>query len=250
MPSLGPLIPLTPSPSARNRPQSFAQKLKSTSKSVKGKLGYTNLTETVSTPIKKSPTSSASEHPIQLQKSSSDHKNSMTGVSSLYDYAGHRTSLSNITTTVVLRNAPAACWKTMYHLLDLYATMPETKTVSQRISVSPEATEKTVKKQLIGQHDVKMSSNRDEDDECINTPLPPPDIVTTERSRLVVFGVAKIQKTRLLATLSGLKLEAEIGSLHSSATWRKKSRAALECSHTGQVGRAMIVLLEGAAPSQ
>lgn len=39
MPTLGPLIPLTPSPSARNRPQSFAQKLKSTSKSVKGKLG-------------------------------------------------------------------------------------------------------------------------------------------------------------------------------------------------------------------
>lgn len=42
MPTLGPLIPLTPSPSARNRPQSFAQKLKSTSKSVKGKLGIMN----------------------------------------------------------------------------------------------------------------------------------------------------------------------------------------------------------------
>lgn len=84
MPTLGPLIPLTPSPSARNRPQSFAQKLKSTSKSVKGKLGYTNLTETVTTPIKKSPTSSTFEHPIQLQKSASDHKNSITGVSSLY----------------------------------------------------------------------------------------------------------------------------------------------------------------------
>jgi len=39
MPSLGPLIPLTPSPSSRNRPQSFAQKLRSTSKTVKGKLG-------------------------------------------------------------------------------------------------------------------------------------------------------------------------------------------------------------------
>lgn len=31
-------------------------------------------------------------------------------------------------------------------------------------------------------------------------------IVTQERTRLVVFGVAKIQKTRLLATLSGLKV--------------------------------------------
>lgn len=95
----------------------------------------------------------------------------------------------------------------MYHLLDLYATMPETKTVSQRISISPEATEKTLKKQSIGQHDAKISNNRDEDDECINTPIPPADVVTPERSRLVVFGVAKIQKTRLLATLSGLKVK-------------------------------------------
>lgn len=46
-------------------------------------------------------------------------------------------------------------------------------------------------------------------------------------------------------------MEAEISALHSSATWRKKTRPiALECSHTGQLGRAMIVLLEGVAPNQ
>lgn len=84
MPTLGPLIPLTPSPSARNRPQSFAQKLKSTSKSVKGKLGYTNLTESISTPMKKSPTSSTFEQAYQLQKSASEHKNSITGASSAF----------------------------------------------------------------------------------------------------------------------------------------------------------------------
>nr|CAD7577314.1 unnamed protein product [Timema californicum] len=51
--------------------------------------------------------------------------------------------------------------------------------------------------------------------------------------------------------LSGLKLEAEITSLHSSLTCRKKSRpASMECSLTGQVGRTMIVLLEGVAPNQ
>lgn len=83
MPSLGPLIPLTPSPSARNRPQSFAQKLKSTSKSVKGKLGYTNLNESVSTPLKKSPTSSV-DHAFQFTKSFFEHKNSLTGVSSAF----------------------------------------------------------------------------------------------------------------------------------------------------------------------
>lgn len=46
-------------------------------------------------------------------------------------------------------------------------------------------------------------------------------------------------------------MEAEISALHSSATWRKKTRPiALECSHTGQLGRVMIVLLEGVAPTQ
>ena len=79
----------------------------------------------------------------------------------------------------------------------------------------------------------------------------PADSISQERTRLIVFGVAKIHKTRLLATLSGLKLEAEITTLNSSATWRKKTRpVSLECSLTGQVGRAMIVLLEGVAPSQ
>lgn len=93
----------------------------------------------------------------------------------------------------------------MYHLLDLYALMPETKTVSQRISASPEAVDKNVKKQLIGHNEgSKMAGNREEDDE--STPIPPADVIP-ERSRLVVFGVAKIQKTRLLATLSGLKVK-------------------------------------------
>lgn len=40
------------------------------------------------------------------------------------------------------------------------------------------------------------------------TPLPPHRDSSSqpERTRLIVFGVAKIQKTRLLATLSGLKV--------------------------------------------
>lgn len=75
--------------------------------------------------------------------------------------------------------------------------------------------------------------------------------MTGERTRFIVFGVARIHRTRLLATLSGLKLEAEITSLHSSLTCRKKTKpASIECSLTGQVGRTMIVLLEGVAPNQ
>lgn len=72
-----------------------------------------------------------------------------------------------------------------------------------------------------------------------------------EQTKLVVFGIARIHRTRLLATLSGLKLEAEITSLNSSLTIRKKSNPALlESSITGQIGRTMIVLLEGVAPNQ
>lgn len=77
--------------------------------------------------------------------------------------------------------------------------------------------------------------------------------VKPEQTKLVVFGIARIHRTRLLATLSGLKLEAEITSLNSSLTIRKKSNPAttLESSITGQIGRTMIVLLEGVvAPNQ
>ena len=163
------------------------------------------------------------------------------------------------------------CWKTIYHLLELYGTMPETKTV-QRSSMPAD-----VGKKSGPQFGYSRQETRVEDDEITNAPTPLPhhreifgrvlwrnlfqwyilkafqitDSISQERTRLIVFGVAKIHKTRLLATLSGLKLEAEITTLNSSATWRKKARpVSLECSLTGQVGRAMIVLLEGVAPSQ
>ena len=79
MPTLGPLIPLTPSPNSRNRPHSFAQKLRSTSKTVKGKLGYTNLNETINTPIKMSPTTAGYSFAEAHSKQSLEAKNSLTG---------------------------------------------------------------------------------------------------------------------------------------------------------------------------
>ena len=81
----------------------------------------------------------------------------------------------------------------------------------------------------------------------------------TERTRIVVFGIMKISRVRLLAMLSGLRLESEIVSLHTSLTYKEKVRIGLsnrpqvqqqqhfprmECSLTGHLGRAMIVLLE------
>ena len=72
---------------------------------------------------------------------------------------------------------------------------------------------------------------------CINSAVDLTGVVTAERTCMIVFSVARIHQMRLLATSSGLKLEAEIINLHSSLTCRKKSRpASLECSLTGHIG--------------
>uniref|UniRef100_A0A1I8N1J1 Bridge-like lipid transfer protein family member 1 C-terminal domain-containing protein n=1 Tax=Musca domestica TaxID=7370 RepID=A0A1I8N1J1_MUSDO len=245
-----PLIQLTPSPSAKNRPQSFAQKLRSTGKSVKGKLGYTNLNESSSSPLRDSPTTSVSEH--HMFKLSLESKASLNGAGACATSVSgdYNTITKNGFTAIIppLLDTPN-CWKTIFHLLELYGTMPETKTVQQRISLTNE------KKPFGGGYGRQDTRNDDDDLTSAPTPLPQHkeifDSSSQEKTRLIVFGVAKIHKTRLLATLSGLKLEAEITTLNGSATWRKKARpVSLECSLTGQVGRAMIVLLEGVAPNQ
>uniref|UniRef100_A0A182XZU0 Bridge-like lipid transfer protein family member 1 C-terminal domain-containing protein n=1 Tax=Anopheles stephensi TaxID=30069 RepID=A0A182XZU0_ANOST len=258
MPTLGPLIPLTPSPNSRNRPHSFAQKLRSTSKTVKGKLGYTNLNETINTPNKMSPTTGGGFSFAEAQsKQSLEAKNSLTGApSSTFGDFTAPFDRSTFTGPIHSILDTPKCWKTVYHLLDLYSAMPETKTIAHRVSISPDAVEQIKARKYNLLHESKTL--RDEE-ELIgshgttggNGAVKDVGVITQERTRLVVFGVAKIHRTRLLASLSGLKLEAEITALHSSTTWRKKSRpASLECSLTGQVGRAMIVLLEGTQPNQ
>lgn len=61
---------------------------------------------------------------------------------------------------------------------------------------------------------------------------------------MVVVGVARIHRTRLLASLSGLKLEAELTSLQASLSAARTR----QCSLTGTLGRSTIVLLEGSHP--
>ncbi|XP_037884226.1 transmembrane protein KIAA1109 isoform X1 [Glossina fuscipes] len=245
--AVGPLIQRTPSPNAKNRPQSFAQKLRSTGKSVKGKLGYTNLNESSSSPLKDSPTTSVSEQ--HLFKLSLESKISLNNICATSVSGDYNTITKNGFNGLIppLLETPN-CWKTIYHLLELYGTMPETKTVQQRVSMTNE------KKPFM----YTREDGRNDDDDLASAPTPLPqhrelfaDNISQEKTRLVVFGVAKIHKTRLLATLSGLKLEAEITTLNGSATWIKRARpASVEFSLTGQVGRAMIVLLEGVAPNQ
>ncbi|RZF34324.1 hypothetical protein LSTR_LSTR014429 [Laodelphax striatellus] len=149
------------------------------------------------------------------------------------------------------------CWKTVYYLLDLYATMPETKTVAHsRFSVAGDVSEGYKGNRKYDLLPEVKSTDDIERGENPSTPVPSQqprelNFVAGERTRLKVLAVAKIHRTRLLATLSGLKLEAEITNLHSSLTVKKKTRpASMECSLTGHVGRTMIVLLEGVAPNQ
>ncbi|XP_036340077.1 transmembrane protein KIAA1109 isoform X3 [Rhagoletis pomonella] len=252
---IGPLIQLTPSPNARNRPSSFAQKLRSTSKSVKGKLGYTNLNETSSSPLRDSPITSVSEQ--HMFKLSLESKASLNGACATSVSGDCNTINKNDFNGIKPLMLTPNCWKTIYNLLELYGTMPETKTV-QRSSMSNEthdAFKYGVKKTSVGGYMRQDTRNEEDDGTSAPTPLPQHrelvEALSQEKTRLVVFGVAKIHKTRLMATLSGLKLEAEITTLNGSATWRKKARpVSLECSVTGQVGRTMIVLLEGVAPNQ
>ncbi|CAH1110220.1 unnamed protein product [Psylliodes chrysocephalus] len=210
---------ISPSPSIRSRPQSFAQKLRSTGKTVKG---YVNLSEGAGTPMTMStPSGSALEH-----------------------------------ITVSSDKSTGRCWKTIYYLLELYANMPDTKTIRHRFSIGTNDISEHYKGNKKYDILTEMRSTEDMDKSDSNAPLPnvkdatKPKGFSNEHTKLIVFGVARIHRTRLLATLSGLKLEAEITSLHSSLTCRKKSiPQILECSLTGQIGRTMIVLLEGVAPN-
>ncbi|XP_025405724.1 uncharacterized protein KIAA1109 isoform X4 [Sipha flava] len=218
---------VSPSPSIRSKHQTLAQKLRSTGKSVKG---YMNLNET----------------PVVNE--------CLTPSLSEFERITPMKPIDEVDSNIVLMTP--RCWKTVYHLLELYATMPETKTVTQRISLGVDVSEGykgTRKYDILSE--AKSCDDIDKDGST-STPVPPisqPNlrISKEERTRLMVFVVVRIHRTKLLATLSGLKLEAEITNLHTSSTFRKKTRPpSLECSLTGHIGRTMIVLLEGVAPNQ
>ncbi|ENN74025.1 hypothetical protein YQE_09415, partial [Dendroctonus ponderosae] len=160
--------------------------------------------------------------------------------------------------TVSSDKSTGKCWKTIYYLLELYANMPDTKTIKHRFSVGTNDISDHYKGNRKYDILTEMKSSEDLEKAESTPPLNLHRELYRESShsgsnghiKLVVFGMARIHRTRLLATLSGLKLEAEITSLHSSLTVRKKSiPPLLECSLTGQVGRTMIVLLEGVAPN-
>lgn len=125
--------------------------------------------------------------------------------------------------TVSSDKSTGKCWKTIYYLLELYANMPDTKTIKHRFSVGANDISEHYKGNR--KYDILTEMKSSEDvEKGEGTPPIVRDLyresshAVTGHTKLVVFGVARIHRTRLLATLSGLKLEAEITSLHSSLT--------------------------------
>ncbi|XP_040563283.1 bridge-like lipid transfer protein family member 1 [Lepeophtheirus salmonis] len=237
----------TPSPSLtlksqlRNRPKTFAQKFRPNSRLA----GYSNL-----------------ESPVE------DLQDSFVLTSG---------PLEKITEEQVT----IRCWRTLYNLLELYSTMPTTKTV-QRHSLTPNSSDTGIlhrgsRRTLSSSFTNKEPKTPDLEMTTISsTPLldPPPQSNTdapTKKSKevsfakadvvakndhvpLVVFGIAKIKKTKLTATLSGLKLKGEITGLQSSVQYKEKIRTpmkgAVEASVVGNMTETNIVLIEGAPPNE
>jgi len=133
-----------PGVTVRSRPQSFAQKLRSTGKSVKG---YINLSEGVITP-----SFGASPSGSGLDK--------FTVLSDICKDNAHLTP---------------RCWKTIYYLLDLYATRPETKTITHRFSIPADAAEhyKSGRKYEILNETKDVDIEKSLNAENSSTPVPP-----------------------------------------------------------------------------
>jgi len=163
------------------------------------------------------------------------------------------------------------CWRTIYHLLDLYATLPETKVITQRNSITnlvpPDIS-------LLQRSKMKYAAMRSEH---IKTPdtiksetvtgakivspskkevsFARSDTNIKEHMPLIVIGEARINKIHLTATLSGLRLEGEINGLGASINYKEKVKTVqkgvnVEAMISGNVKETSIALLEGIPPSQ
>ncbi|XP_076066750.1 transmembrane protein KIAA1109 homolog tweek isoform X4 [Oratosquilla oratoria] len=251
--SSSPPPPSAAPPSSRlARPQSFAQKLRSSTKMGKGYMNLGGAERATGSPLF---SISVSGSGLEGATICSSDKSPLLGPAEVHQ------------TTPPPPMATPKCWRNIYYLLDLYTTTPETKTVQQRSSVIPDVSEGykgSRKYDLLKETkapDVEAGLGSSKPSSLVADKTKELGLISGERTPLVVFGLAKIQRTKLLATLSGLKLEAEMTAIHSSLTFREKvrgqrttlhpnSRTTSELSLTGHIGTSMIVLLEGIAPNQ
>jgi len=151
---------VSPSPSIRSKHQTLAQKLRSTGKSVKG---YMNLSET----------------PVVSE--------CLTPSLSEFERITPMKPIDEVDSNIV--SMTPRCWKTVYHLLELYATMPETKTVTQRISLGVDVSEGykgTRKYDILSE--AKSCDDIDKDGST-STPVPPVSQLNQRKSFFLFFCI-------------------------------------------------------------
>ncbi|XP_036364401.1 transmembrane protein KIAA1109 homolog isoform X4 [Octopus sinensis] len=173
-----------------------------------------------------------------------------------------------------IKESTPRCWRTLYHLLELYSTMPTTKTLGRKPSMLPAIAEEENEKETSKNDSKSLSNaeegvsntakNKPENEESTSTNLHNRSVIGRstfkqsfyigETIPLVVFGIAKVEKFRILAALSGLKLDAELKCVHASGAYREKvkgfvGKSSSESSITAHIGHTRIGLLEGILPN-
>lgn len=230
-----PLPPAAPSTSSNvssrlGRPQSFAQRLRSSTKLGRGYMNF-GLERPTHSPL------------LGLNVNSSEVDGA--AVCTDKDAVLGTTNAPQTPVSPAVPSTPR-CWRNVYCLLDLYTTTPETKTLGHSAT-----RRRYTKDGKPDDTDGALAGNN----EGAGVPLvadKAQGLGERERTPIVVLGVAKIQRTRLLASLSGLKLEAQMTGLQSSVTYKERVRddaTSTELSLTGQVDTSSIILLEG-SPQQ
>ncbi|XP_065578984.1 bridge-like lipid transfer protein family member 1 isoform X2 [Artemia franciscana] len=154
---------------------------------------------------------------------------SSTNNDSPYVRSGGTSINASLTALRIMPRTVPKSWKKIFQLLDLYKAVPNLDIVFHRVD-----------EKLIRQRKSTRTSQKQ-----------------TEKSRYsaAVFGVIRFARVRLLATLSGLKLEADLSNIQSSLNYKQGLSTTLqkpdiENSLSCHLGQAMIVLLEGIAPNQ
>ncbi|XP_064482137.1 bridge-like lipid transfer protein family member 1 [Ornithodoros turicata] len=154
------------------------------------------------------------------------------------------------------------CWKTMCFLLDLYEAMPPSKALADRFTVcvgtdhrgdASEGYRGNGRYEPLREHRIDMEDGDAPPHRKTRAPLREPlRPAHAEWVPLVVFGVANIKRVRLLAMLSGLRLESELSGFHASISHKELVRDGhrhSESSGTGQLSHTSVVLLEGQPPN-
>ncbi|CAL1545950.1 unnamed protein product, partial [Lymnaea stagnalis] len=177
-----------------------------------------------------------------------------------------------------IKESTPQCWRHLYQLLELYATMPEPKTVavrhSQALNKLPVIEEEDVEEGSVKRESRVQEPKKEEKKNKVDAAAKEEASLGTDSSLahqsfirtrfkqsiyvgesvpLIVYGILKVEKFLISAELSGLKLEANTTKVHASGTYKKRvkgflHRVSSDSSYTAHMGQSKINLREGDPP--